>query len=78
MPANAASGGVTQVNARDQVARLAEAIRDDDSPFSGCLNPVRVRLIRTDGILLERQGCRGQEGWPKVASEVASHFLGRK
>jgi hypothetical protein len=37
--------------------------------------PVRVRLIRSDGTLIERQGCRGQAGWPRVASEVVNHFI---
>ena len=50
------------------------AIQGADQPFSGCLNPVRVRLVRQDGALTEKQGCRGF-GWTRTASEKVNTFL---
>ncbi|MGZ3698225.1 MAG: hypothetical protein ACXWPM_09870 [Bdellovibrionota bacterium] len=73
-PASAAAGVGMQL-ARDEVSRLATAMQEGDKPFSGCLSPVRVRLVRSDGTLLEKQGCRGQAGWPRVASEVVARLL---
>jgi hypothetical protein len=60
---------------RDQLARLSAAIQEKENTFRPCLYPVRVNLIRSDGALVERQGCRGNEGWPRVASEVVNHLM---
>lgn len=67
--------GLSTEAVREELARLKTALQQKDQPYYGCLSPVRVKLIRLDGVLVERQGCRGQEGWPRVASEVVSHFL---
>jgi hypothetical protein len=61
--------------ARESLAKLNTALQAKESPFHGCLSPVRVKLIRSDGVLVERQGCRGQPGWPRVASEIANNWM---
>ena len=43
--------------------------------FKGCLYPVRARLIRADGSVVEKQGCRSQLGWTRVASETVSLLI---
>jgi len=61
--------------ARTQINQLAAAIQSGDVEFSGCLSPVRVRLLRADGAVVEKQGCRSSDGWPKAASEAVGHFM---
>lgn len=63
--------------ARAQIERLATALKEDDSSpeFKGCLSPVRVRLVRGDGTMVEREGCRGYNAWTKTASEFVGYFL---
>ncbi len=61
--------------AREELAYLATAMQGPEQKFSGCLSPVKVRLIRADGGVLERQGCRSQSGWPKAAGDVVHSFL---
>jgi hypothetical protein len=70
------SHGVTIDAAREQIARLSSAMQEKDPTIRGCLLPVRVKLIREDGVLMTRQGCRGQAGWPKVASEIVNQLVG--
>ena len=60
--------------ARSQLSHLATALQGAQAPFRGCLSPVRVRLVRTDGGLLERQGCRSELGWSRTVSEAVSSF----
>lgn len=72
---NPVSKGITGEAAREQLTQLASAIQGGDITFRGCLSPVRVRLIRSDGALLEKHGCRSQEGWPRAVSETVSRFI---
>ena len=67
--------GITGDAARDQLSHLATALQGADESFRGCLSPVRVRMIRADGSLLEKKGCRGQNGWSKAASESVNYFI---
>lgn len=69
------SGGMAINVARDQLADLAQAIQAPDPTFYGCLFPVRARLIRADGSVLERQGCRGYGAWPTSMSRAVSGFI---
>ncbi len=71
----ASAKALTSEQARDQLAHLATEMQGADTPFYGCLYPVRVRLVRADGALLEKQGCRGQGGWTKAASDTTAFFL---
>ncbi|MCM2324577.1 MAG: hypothetical protein NDJ90_15060 [Oligoflexia bacterium] len=62
--------------AREQLTQLAGIVEgSEDLPFRGCLSPVRVRLVRVDGALVEKQGCRTYRGWPKAVSEAVSQFV---
>jgi hypothetical protein len=70
-----ASLGMAGENARKQMLQLATAMQGEDAPFSGCLSPVKVRLISADGAIFEKEGCRGSTGWPKVASESVSGYI---
>lgn len=44
-------------------------------PPKGCLYPVRLRLVRTDGTLLEKEGCRGGAAWVRKAEEFSEWAL---
>lgn len=66
---------MTTEAARAQFAFLAEAMKTQHAAFEGCMYPVRARLIRANGEVLEKYGCRGQNGWPRVASEIVSESL---
>lgn len=70
-----ASRGMPGETARDHMARLASAVQGGDEPFRGCLSPVRVRLVRADGALVEKSGCRSETGWPRAASEAVNSFI---
>jgi hypothetical protein len=67
--------GISVEAARERLSFLARALTEGAQFFQGCLNPVRVRLIRQDGSIFERSGCRGQVGWSRSASEAVSDFL---
>jgi hypothetical protein len=71
----ATSYGLSTEAVREEMARLSAALQANETSVRGCLSPVRVRLIRVDGALITRQGCRGQGGWVHVASEIANHFI---
>ena len=60
--------------AREQIATLASAMQGAQVPFHGCLSPVRVRLVRADSGIFERQGCRSEVGWPRAVSDAVSRF----
>ncbi len=70
-----ASQGPSAEFAREELSRLNTALQSDVTEWQGCLLPIRVRLIRVDGVVIERQGCRGQPGWPRLASEIASRMI---
>jgi hypothetical protein len=67
--------GVPAEVAREILANLGSSIGHEEPAFRGCLSPVRIRLIRANGALIERQGCRGQGGWAKTASETVNRFV---
>jgi hypothetical protein len=73
-----ASQGLTTAYARERLNELANAMQDSGGAadaFRGCLYPVRARLVRTDGSVVEKQGCRAQTGWPRAASETISLLI---
>ena len=37
--------------------------------------PVRLRLVRANGGLVDKMGCRSDVGWPRAVSEAVSAFL---
>ncbi len=71
-----ASQTLTSQATRDYLGTLAVNMQGGGiADFSGCLYPVRVRLVRSDGALLEKQGCRSQAGWSRSASDAVSYFV---
>jgi hypothetical protein len=65
---------MTSEEARSQLAHLANALQGAQAPFRGCMSPLRVRLVRADGGIFERQGCRSELGWSRAVSETVSVF----
>ena len=65
--------------AREQLNQLAQVMEKEDSKdaqFTQCLYPVRARLIRSDGGVVEKNGCRGMGKWEQNASDYASYLIG--
>ncbi|OFZ54776.1 MAG: hypothetical protein A2428_17270 [Bdellovibrionales bacterium RIFOXYC1_FULL_54_43] len=80
IPASSSSGPLlgnkmTRVMAREELVRLASAMSGPEQPFFGCLNPIRARLVRADGSVLERHGCRDTAGWPVTLSQLVSRSI---
>jgi len=76
--ANSGASGhlpVAQLVARAELDELGRAVLEQAIPFAGCLYPIRVKLIRADGSLLEREGCRGNHGWPVAVSRTVSDMI---
>lgn len=64
--------------AREQIAQLAKKAQEGPDPeFKGCTSPLRLRLIRADGGLVEKVGCRGLAGWSKESSEMVARVLAK-
>lgn len=61
--------------ARAKLAHLVNALQGAQALFHGCMSPVRVHLVRADGGILERQGCRSELGWSRAVSETVSSFI---
>ncbi len=59
---------------RMQLDYLAAAAEAPQQAVPGCLSPVKVRLVRADGTVFERRGCR-QNVWSHVASRIVSEYL---
>lgn len=74
VPASKGTGMPSQ-DARARFVELGNAIQAGEQEFKGCLYPVRVRLIRGDGSLVAKQGCRGDSGWPQMTSALIGDFL---
>ena len=70
-----ASHGTTAEESRAKIGALAASMEEDDAGFHGCLAPVHVRLVRQDGYVVDKQGCRDQSHWAKAASEAVDYFL---
>ena len=66
---------MTAQEARQKLSQLAQAAETQSPDFQGCLYPVRIKLIRADGSLIEKAGCRSSTGWPGFASQLANEFL---
>ena len=62
--------------AREQFDRIQAIINHELKSTANCSSPVKIRLIRTDGAVISKQACRGQSGWPRVASDLTAQWLG--
>lgn len=69
------AANMTGIQAREHLAHLVVALQGTQAPFRGCMSPVRVRMVRADGAILERQGCRSELGWSRAVSEMVSTFI---
>lgn len=65
-----AAGHIAQPVARDELRALGTTMIEAPATFTGCLYPIRARLVRADGTVLERTGCRANTGWPVAVSRV--------
>lgn len=61
--------------AREALAQLEKGIKEGNEPFFGCTSPVSLKLIKANGAIVEKQGCRSDRGWPKLASQLTSDWL---
>ena len=71
-------GEIPLETARARLAILGSALSGGDPKFTGCLSPIRVRAIRADRSVLEKIGCRSQDGWPRAVSDAVSEWLAVK
>lgn len=62
-------------DARESLGKFAAVLGEETPRFKACLYPIRVRLIRADGAIIEKQGCRADKGWPRAASELVNTFM---
>ncbi len=74
-PASPVQKGLSSTSARALIAHLGTAVQVPTVAFQGCLSPVRVRLVRADKSVVEKQGCRSDTGWPRVASDTVSQVI---
>lgn len=80
MPASLVSPQATSAHVspdllRTQLAELGKAVQQPEPEFSECMYPVRVRLVRADGTVLQKEGCRSPKGWPALVSQSASRWM---
>jgi len=71
----APASALTGEEARAKLSELANSMRDDSGEYRGCMYPIRVRLVRADGNVLDKMGCRDQSKWSKTASETVDFFF---
>ena len=58
---------------RMRLAQLADSVQESKIEYpGGCLYPVRIRLLRADGGVIEKSGCRSSRGWVKDASALVA------
>ena len=74
-PASAKFKGMTADEARSALQKLATSLTGSEANFQGCMSPIRVRLTRADGSIVEKQGCRGQSAWSGTASATVNNFI---
>lgn len=49
-----------------------------DEKAGACLYPLRARVMRADGAILEKTGCRGNGGWTRTAGFLVDHYLAQR
>jgi hypothetical protein len=78
-PMPAKRSGLTTSIVRERLAIVGTALNQPagahDEPIGGCLSPIRARIIRIDGSVTEKRGCRSQTGWAFQASDAAMDLL---
>lgn len=61
--------------AKEQIEHLRYSAQNEVTPSASCSSPVKVRLVRADGAVISKNACRGQVGWPRVASEITANWM---
>ncbi len=56
---------------KTDLSELVEALGGDQKEYSACVFKVRVRMVRTDGSVFDKSGCRSARGWSRGASRLA-------
>jgi len=54
---------------------LALSGREPAAGFQGCTFPVKLRMVRTSGMVEELLGCRGAGGWTRRVSEAVERWM---
>lgn len=75
----AEKSGPTAQQVRESLTELALEIEAQDREAEGCLYPVRARMIRADGSVLESSACRGHPygvSWAGSASVFFAKMMG--
>lgn len=62
--------------AREQLERIHSVVNQELKASVSCSAPVKIRLVRSDGALIAKQACRGQSGWPRIASDLTAQWMG--
>lgn len=75
MPTPTQGGRLSTELTRDELLEFSVALEKQSGEFQGCLYPIRVRLIRASGAVIEKQGCRGQKGFSKLVSKRVNDWL---
>ena len=71
----AALNGYKVEDARKDLLELAQHVLESESPYKGCMYPVKVKIVRSDGAVLEKKGCRSESGWTRSASQWMSKVM---
>ncbi len=56
---------------RADLSELVEALGGEKKEYSTCVFKARVRMVRIDGSVFEKSGCRSAKGWSRGASRLA-------
>ena len=77
-PADSTASGqrVTSEEIRERLVLLASTLQAAEQENQACSTAVRVRMVRADGSVLERQGCRASAQWSQVVSEFSAELMG--
>ena len=56
---------------RTDLSELVEGLGGDQKEYSACVFKVRIRMVRIDGSVFDKSGCRSARGWSRGASRLA-------
>jgi hypothetical protein len=59
---------------RDELLEFSLAL-ENQVHVEGCLYPIRIRLVRASGVVVEKQGCRGQKEFSKHVSKRVNDWM---
>jgi hypothetical protein len=62
---------------RERLEDLAVETNRPDRMFRGCLQPIKMWLIRSDEEVVRVNGCRTQIGWPRAANRFYAELISK-